>query len=70
MPITNEELSHLAKLSRIALSEEEKTKLGGEINQIMTMVEQLQECDVEGIEPMAHPHEGVSLKPRKIDEST
>ncbi len=68
MAITKEELDHLAKLSRIALSDEEKTRLGGQLNQIIEFVQQLQACDVEGIEPMAHPQEGVTLKPRRIEE--
>ncbi len=69
MPITKEQLDHLATLCRIALSDEEKTRLGGQLNQIIAFVEQLQACDVEGIEPMAHPQEGVSLQPRKLGES-
>ncbi|MBP7848551.1 Asp-tRNA(Asn)/Glu-tRNA(Gln) amidotransferase subunit GatC [Patescibacteria group bacterium] len=67
MAITKEQLDHLAKLCRIALSDEEKTRLGGQLNQIIEFVEQLQACDVEGIEPMAHPQEGVTLKPRRIE---
>ena len=70
MAITKDQLDHLARLCRIALTDEEKTRLGDQLNQIIAFVEQLQACDVEGIEPMAHPQEGVSLQPRKITENT
>lgn len=70
MAITKDQLDHLAKLCRIALTDEEKTRLGGQLNQIIAFVEQLQACDVEGIEPMAHPQEGVTLRPRRLDETS
>lgn len=68
MAVTPQELDHLALLSRISLTEEEKARFGEQLNQIITFVEQLQACDVEGIAPMAHPQEGALLKPRKILE--
>ncbi len=43
---------HIAKLARIAVSDEEVEALAPELNNILGWVEQLQEVDVEGIEPM------------------
>jgi aspartyl-tRNA(Asn)/glutamyl-tRNA(Gln) amidotransferase subunit C len=43
---------HIAKLARIAVSEEEVTALAPELSNILGWVEQLQEVDVEGVEPM------------------
>jgi aspartyl-tRNA(Asn)/glutamyl-tRNA(Gln) amidotransferase subunit C len=43
---------HIAKLARIAVSEEEVAALAPELNNILGWVEQLQEVDVEGVEPM------------------
>jgi aspartyl-tRNA(Asn)/glutamyl-tRNA(Gln) amidotransferase subunit C len=43
---------HIAKLARIALSDAEVEALAPELNNILGWVEQLQEVDVEGIEPM------------------
>ncbi len=57
MAITQAELDHLAKLCRIALTNEEKSRLGEQLNAIIAFVEQLQACDVEGIEPMSHSSE-------------
>ena len=43
---------HIAKLARIAVSDEEVAALAPELNNILGWVEQLQEVDVEGVEPM------------------
>ncbi len=43
---------HIAKLARIAVTEEEVAALAPELNNILGWVEQLQEVDVAGVEPM------------------
>jgi aspartyl-tRNA(Asn)/glutamyl-tRNA(Gln) amidotransferase subunit C len=43
---------HIAKLARIAVSEAEVEALAPELSNILGWVEQLQEVDVEGVEPM------------------
>ena len=42
----------IAHLARIAVKEDELAHLGGELNAILAFVEQLQEVNVEGVEPM------------------
>ncbi|PDS78949.1 Asp-tRNA(Asn)/Glu-tRNA(Gln) amidotransferase GatCAB subunit C [Rhizobium sp. L43] len=42
----------IARLARLALSEDEAEKVCGELNEILTFVEQLWDVDVEGIPPM------------------
>ena len=42
----------VARLSRIAISDEEAEKMVGELNGILAWVEQLGEVDVSGVEPM------------------
>jgi aspartyl-tRNA(Asn)/glutamyl-tRNA(Gln) amidotransferase subunit C len=42
----------IAHLARIAVAEEDVAHLQGELNTILAWVEQLQEVDVTGIEPM------------------
>ena len=42
----------IAHLARIAVKEEEVEHLQGELNAILAFVEQLQEVDVNGVEPM------------------
>jgi aspartyl-tRNA(Asn)/glutamyl-tRNA(Gln) amidotransferase subunit C len=52
MSVSNEQVRHIARLARIAMSDEEIERLAPELNNILGWVEQLQEVDVEGIEPM------------------
>ena len=42
----------VARLARIAQPEETLEKLAGELNGIMTWIEQLAEVDTDGVEPM------------------
>ena len=50
----------VAKLARIKVEEERLPELAGEFNAILGFIEQLQEVDVEGIEPM------VSVTPMRL----
>ena len=43
---------HIAKLARIAVSDEEVAALEPELNNILGWIEQLREVDVTGIQPM------------------
>ena len=43
---------HIARLARIAVTEAEVQALAPELNNILGWVEQLQEVDVTGVEPM------------------
>ena len=52
MSIDAEAVRRIAHLARIAVRDEEVEHLGSEINAILAFVEQLQEVDVEGVEPM------------------
>ena len=54
MKITDEEVRHVAKLSRLELSEEELKTLGGQLSQVLTYIEKLNELDTSGVEPMSH----------------
>jgi aspartyl-tRNA(Asn)/glutamyl-tRNA(Gln) amidotransferase subunit C len=45
-------VKRVARLARIAVSEEEANRMVGELNHILGFVEQLSEVDVEGVEPM------------------
>jgi aspartyl-tRNA(Asn)/glutamyl-tRNA(Gln) amidotransferase subunit C len=52
MSVTNEQVRHIAKLARIAMSDEELERLVPELNNILRWVEQLAEVDTEGVEPL------------------
>ena len=52
MSVTEKEVRHVAKLARLALGEDEIARMVPELNNILGWVEQLQEVDVDGVEPM------------------
>jgi aspartyl-tRNA(Asn)/glutamyl-tRNA(Gln) amidotransferase subunit C len=52
MSVDQATVRHIAKLARIAVSDQEVDALVPELNNILHWVEQLQEVDVEGVEPM------------------
>ncbi|WP_099866159.1 Asp-tRNA(Asn)/Glu-tRNA(Gln) amidotransferase subunit GatC [Pararhizobium haloflavum] len=45
-------VKRVARLSRLAVSDEEAARMEGELNTILGFVEQLDEVDVTGVEPM------------------
>jgi aspartyl-tRNA(Asn)/glutamyl-tRNA(Gln) amidotransferase subunit C len=53
MPVSHEQVRHIAKLARIAMSDEELDRLLPELNNILGWVEQLGEVDTDGVEPLA-----------------
>jgi aspartyl-tRNA(Asn)/glutamyl-tRNA(Gln) amidotransferase subunit C len=52
MSVDTATVRHIAKLARIAVSDEEVDALVPELNNILGWVEQLQEVDVSGVQPM------------------
>jgi aspartyl-tRNA(Asn)/glutamyl-tRNA(Gln) amidotransferase subunit C len=52
MSVDAKTVRRIAHLARIAVAEDEVEHLRGEINAILAFVEQLEEVDVEGVEPM------------------
>jgi aspartyl-tRNA(Asn)/glutamyl-tRNA(Gln) amidotransferase subunit C len=52
MPVSNDQVRHIAKLARIAMSDEEIERLAPELNNILGWVEQLAEVNTDGIEPL------------------
>jgi aspartyl-tRNA(Asn)/glutamyl-tRNA(Gln) amidotransferase subunit C len=60
MSIDPETARKVAKLARIRVEEDELPSLAGEFNAILGFIEQLQEVDVDGVEPM------VSVTPMRL----
>ena len=53
MSVSSEQVRHIAKLARIAMSEEEIERLVPELNNILGWVEQLGEVNTDGVELLA-----------------
>lgn len=54
MPISLEEVRHVAKLARLNLEEVEMLALQGELNALLGHFSDIQDIDVSGVEPNAH----------------
>ena len=52
---TREEIEHLGELAQIALTDEEITRLQGELNAVAEAIAQVQEVASENIAPTANP---------------
>jgi len=50
----NISIEHLSRLARLALTEEEKTRYGNQLDNILQYVEKLNELDTAGVEPTSH----------------
>lgn len=60
MSIDIDTARRVAKLARIAVAEEDLPRLAGQLSGILTFMEQLNEVNVEGVEPM------VSVTPMRL----
>ena len=54
MSITREEVAHLARLSRLALSADELDRFAGQLDVIIAAVARVQEVAADGIPPTTH----------------
>lgn len=54
--ISRDAVAHLAKLSRLALGDDELEQFASQIDEIVDAVSAVGEVDAEGVEPMSHPH--------------
>ena len=52
MSVNEQQVRHVAKLARLALSDAEIDKMVPELNNILGWVEQLGEVDTDGVEPL------------------
>lgn len=68
--ISRDKVAHLAKLSQLALTDEELDHLAGQIDEIVSSVGKIGQVDTEGVEPMSHPHSiTTSMRPDEVRTS-
>lgn len=56
MAIDSKDVDKLAQLARLALTPEEKAEAVKSLNAVLTLIDQLQSADVEGVDEMAYVH--------------
>ena len=57
MAISRDEVLHVARLARLALTDEEVERLGAQLNAILEAVGKVSELDLADVEPTLHPLE-------------
>jgi len=60
MSISEEQVRHVALLARLALTDEQVASFGDDLNSILGHIDTIQQLDLEGVEPTAHPLETVN----------
>ena len=54
MSLTPEEVTHIARLARVGLSQDEISRFQDQLSQILDYFQRLQEADTENVSPTAH----------------
>ena len=61
MAISREQVLHVAKLARLALTEEELERLVGQLDAILDAVSKVSELDLSDVPPTSHPLDLVNV---------
>jgi aspartyl-tRNA(Asn)/glutamyl-tRNA(Gln) amidotransferase subunit C len=61
MAISREEVLHVAKLARLALTDQELERFGAQLADILEAVGKVSELDLEGVPPTSHPLDLVNV---------
>jgi aspartyl-tRNA(Asn)/glutamyl-tRNA(Gln) amidotransferase subunit C len=59
--ISRDEVAHLARLARLALTEDELDGFAGQLDAIISHVSQIQAVDVAGVDPTDNPLKDVNV---------
>ena len=70
MSLDLEQIRRIARLARIAVSDDEAVATAGKLNSLLGLIEQMQAVDTSGIEPMSHAmDQGQRLREDKAVEA-
>jgi aspartyl-tRNA(Asn)/glutamyl-tRNA(Gln) amidotransferase subunit C len=54
LPLTPEEVTHIARLARVGLSDDDVSRFQDQLSQILDYFQRLQEVETENVPPTAH----------------
>ena len=57
MSIDAATVRHIARLARLAVGEDELAPIAGELSRVLGLADQLGAAQIDGVVPLAHPHE-------------
>ena len=66
MALSTKDVRDIAKLAKLQIKEDELGRYKQEISRILEFVEQMNQADVENVEPMAHPQD--MMQSLRVDE--
>jgi aspartyl-tRNA(Asn)/glutamyl-tRNA(Gln) amidotransferase subunit C len=55
MSLERSDVEKIAHLARLSVSDDELESVASDLSNILNLVEQMDQADTEGVEPMAHP---------------
>ena len=61
MAISEEQVRHVALLARLALTDDQVVRLGEDLNTILGHIDTIQQLDLDGVLPTAHPLDVVNV---------
>lgn len=68
--LSREQVIHVARLARLALSQEELERMAGELSHVLDHIEKIGELDLDGVEPTSHVVDVVNaLRPDEPEPS-
>lgn len=69
MAIDNQVVARVAHLARLQIDDRDSEELSRRLNDILNMVDQLQQADVDEVEPLSHPLDvSQPLRADRVDE--
>ena len=68
MSLKNEDVKNIAHLARLEISDDAVDRYAQDLSNILDLVDQMNQVDTEGVQPMAHPME--AKQRLRIDEVT
>ncbi len=70
MPLSQQDILHIARLARLRINEAEAEAARGQLNNIFGLIEQMQAVDTTGVEPMSHALDVVQrLREDRVSEA-
>jgi len=68
--VNREEVLKIASLAKLSLTEEEVEKYTSQFNDILDYMQQLNELDIENVEPLSHVLELTNVTRKDVEESS
>lgn len=70
MPLSLQDVTRVAELARIGISDAEAKVIQAQLNDILELIGQMQRVDTEGVEPMTHAQGlALRLRPDEVKET-